>query len=146
MPRVRNVRSGSGEDSGTYAVWDLGGEGVSAVSYTLRLTCEHYVEASVLEDRVAPEAFCPICKDWHLVMDYTRDEWHTRCNQCPMGRSHGMARSYAEQAAKRHEARYAGHHVSVQFYDVGKKNRPPREEPFWKAALLPGFEPPPPPF
>lgn len=51
-------------------------------------------------------------------MDYTRDEWHSRCRDCAHHTRHGMARVYAETSSSRHLLRKPSHRTYEAFYDV----------------------------
>lgn len=74
-----------------------------------------------------PSEYCDKHRDWFPVTDYTRTEWHSKCVNCPYGRSHGQAKVYAERGAAQHMARNPGHHVTVRYYNVRSKDRPPVE-------------------
>lgn len=79
------------------------------------LACGHYVKCKVVLDRAFQEEFCPTCNDWKDVWEEWKEQWHSKCNVCSYGRSHGQSKSYAELAANRHH-RQTNHRVSVGYY------------------------------
>jgi len=88
------------------------------MAYSCRLTCGHVVKVATLyQNPNQQDERCPIHGGVFLVMNYTRDEWHSRCRDCQHSRSHGMARKYAEQAVVRHMLRNPSHRGYVAFYD-----------------------------
>lgn len=85
------------------------------------LDCGHYVSTPRKWDNgVGADVKCPTCGLWRIIMHFWREQWHSRCTVCRYGRSHGLARVYAERAAADHFRR-TGHETVISFYNDAPK-------------------------
>lgn len=82
-----------------------------------RLSCEHRIRIPQFTDKVRLEEMCPKCHAVHLVMDYTRDKWHSRCHSCRYSRTHGQSEALAEAAANDHAKAKPGHSAYTAYYN-----------------------------
>lgn len=87
----------------------------------VELDCGHYAMSPRKHDNsVGADVRCPVCNVWRIAMHVWKEQWHSRCTVCRYGRSHGLAKVYAERAAAEH-FRKTGHETRLAFYSDAPK-------------------------